>query len=104
MDFLINGGVYGSLEYGTVLKRHRRGGRFAFYIYRIFMPYDRIKYLYPVLQKVPVLLPFVWVIRWFKLLKPDIRRHVKKEIDIERSFDETDAEKMENIMRKLEIL
>ena len=104
IDFLINGGIYGSFENSTILKRHRGKGRVSFYISRLFMPYDKIKYLYPVLQKAPVLLPFIWVIRWFKLLKPDIRRHVKKEIDIERSFDETEAEKMENIMRKLEIL
>ena len=104
IDFLINGGIYGSLEYGTILKRHRKGSRVAFYIYRLFMPYDKIKYLYPVLQKVPILLPIFWVVRWFKLLNPKVRRHVKQEIAIERSSDACDAEKMENMMRKLEIL
>ena len=103
IDFLVNGGVYGSLEYGTVLKRHRRGGRFAFYIYRIFMPYSKIKHIYPVLQKAPILLPIFWVVRWFKLLNPKVRRHVKQEIAIERSSDACDAEKMENMMKKLEI-
>ena len=103
IDFLINGGIYGSLEYGTVLKRHRRGGRFAFYSYRLFMPYDKIKHLYPVLQKAPILLPIFWVVRWFKLLNPKVRGHVKREISIERSSDAPDAEKIEAMMKKLGI-
>ncbi len=38
------------------------------WLWAIFLPYDNMCILYPVLKKVPVLLPFMWVARWLKIL------------------------------------
>lgn len=34
----------------------------------LFLPYDSMKIKYPVLERVPVLLPFMWIVRWVQAL------------------------------------
>ena len=34
----------------------------------VFLPYSNMCVMYPVLEKVPILLPFMWVARWLRVL------------------------------------
>ncbi len=38
--------------------------RYRAWLYLIFLPYSHMLKKYPVLEKAPVLLPFMWVVRW----------------------------------------
>lgn len=74
-EFIISGGAYGTYENhmlsltagGSSFKpvKHAKVKR---YIRLIFPTLADMKYSYPVLLKAPVLLPFVWVYRWFAVL------------------------------------
>lgn len=45
-----------------------RGAKLAMYMHMVFLPLGEMRGMYPILKKAPVLLPFYWVIRWFRIL------------------------------------
>ena len=102
-DYIINGGLYGTMERSIAAKKKKNDGRFKYYIKRVFLPYSSMKRGYPVLEKAPFLLPFCWVVRWFKLLDPKVRLRTKDEIRIEKSVGKETGDKLESMMKKLEI-
>ena len=62
--YLLTGGVYGSVDNRVKVRQKGVGGRHRYLMSRIFMPYERLKYMYPVLQKHRWLTPFMQVHRW----------------------------------------
>ena len=75
-EYLLSAGVYGTSENRMAVESQRMGKR-AYILRRIFMPYDQLKILYPVLRKHKWLYPFYQVKRW-------VTKHFKRRID-ERS-------------------
>ena len=74
-EFIISGGVYGTMNNKVTIQQSYRGGKFKYALSRIFLPYDALKYHYPVLEKHRWLTPFCEVRRWLKLLfKGGIKR------------------------------
>lgn len=67
-DYILSGGVYGSLQNSVAVQQSKQGGRFGYALRRIFLPYETIKFYFPVLQKRKWLLPVYQVVRWCKLL------------------------------------
>ena len=68
LDYIFCGGVYGSLENKVAVKKTERKSGIGYVLNRLFLPYNAMKNIFPVLKKIPVLLPFCWVIRFFKML------------------------------------
>ena len=67
----------GQLGYVKVLSVTRDGGFVDIGAERgVFLPYSQMKSRYQVLRKCPILLPFVWLVRWFEILF--FRRYVFK--------------------------
>lgn len=78
--FILDGGVYGNLENKVAISQVQKGGKFKYFMSRIFMPYDTIKFLYPVLYKHKWLLPFMQVRRWFRIIRRGRLRHSVTEL------------------------
>ena len=68
LDYIFCGGVYGSLENKVAVKKTERKSGIGYVLNRLFLPYNAMKNIFPVLKKFPVLLPFCWVIRFFKMV------------------------------------
>ena len=74
--YIFSGGNWGTMEmqlYAQELKKVRRkgdvkGSRGRSLVYVIFPPLRVIKNRYQILRRVPVLLPVMWVVRWFSVL------------------------------------
>lgn len=74
-DFVFQSGMWGTLHSrdlaGNVKMYQTVGkvtpGKFMFIFCRIFPNYDTMKYQYPVLRRHPILLPIIWVVRWFRI-------------------------------------
>lgn len=78
-DFLLRGGAYGSVENRIAVEQGRRGGRVRFLLSRIFLPYDRLRYRYPVLKKHRWLFPVFQLVRWCSLpFQGRLHRSVKE--------------------------
>ena len=67
-EFVLTGGVYGSQDNRVAVQQNKSGGKFRYALRRVFLPYDDLKYHYPVLQKHPWLTPVGHLRRWCKLL------------------------------------
>ncbi len=67
-EFILNGGLYGTMENRVAIKQNKRGGKFKYVMSRIFLSYEDIKSIYPVLEKHKWLTPLFEVVRWFKLI------------------------------------
>lgn len=68
--FVISSGTYGNFE--NMVTREMEGQSKGNYLFKKLFP--GIKFMreqYPVLRRVPVLLPFCWVVRWIKALTVD---------------------------------
>ena len=102
-QFVLQGGVYGVLENQIVVHQTKLGSKGRYVLRKIFLPYDRLKYHYPILQKYRFLTPVFEVVRWLKLLfKGGIRRSAH-ELKINANVSGNKAEEVESLMRYLGI-
>lgn len=49
----------------SIYKQLEKKGRFRMFMYNAFPPLNKMLYTFPFLKKVPWLLPFCWIARWF---------------------------------------
>ena len=66
--YILCGGVYGNNENRITVQQQKKGGRFKYAISKIFIPYDIIKFHYPILKKYRWLTPIMEFRRWCKLI------------------------------------
>lgn len=93
-EFILNGGVYGSAANRVSLQQKKKGGRCGYLLSRIFVPYDRLKRYYPILEKHAWLMPIMQIRRWFMLLRPSVAKMAKREMQTNYSIDSAKAEEM----------
>ncbi len=67
-QLVITGGMYGNKANQAVIGGAQKGSRVKYVLSRIFMPYDQLQYVYPVLQKNKWLYPFCQILRWLQML------------------------------------
>ena len=66
--FILRGGAYGSRENATIISNAKTGSRVKYFFSRLFLPYKKLKLVYPILQKHKWLFPIFQVVRWFSCL------------------------------------
>ena len=54
-----------------LLERARHGSKLKYMLSRIFLPYDSLKKIYPILNKRRILTPIYEVFRWFTFVFRD---------------------------------
>lgn len=91
-NYILRGGVYGTNENRITVQQQKKGGRIKYALSKIFVPYDVIKFYYPILQKHKWLTPFMEVRRWFKLIFCGHFRRVKKELNYNQNIDKASAD------------
>lgn len=67
-EYITGAGIYGTLVNRVVVSQVRKGNKIKYILYRIWLPYNLIKYRYPILQKHQWLQPLFEVLRWVELL------------------------------------
>lgn len=100
-DYLLRGGIYGSTENRVTVGRIKKSGSVAYIGSRLFLPYDNMKYDYPILQKHAILLPFCEVHRWFRLLHGGTARRIANELKINGALTEEETQSAENMFGRL---
>lgn len=66
-NYIIRGGVYGTSKNRITVQQLKKGGKLRYALSRIIIPYEDIKYYYPILQKHKWLTPVMQIRRWFNL-------------------------------------
>ena len=75
-EFLL-GGVHGSID-NKVKREVQKSGRGKYILKRLFPPVKEMAISYVCLEKLPVLLPFCWIIRLFAVAFNKKRRNIAK--------------------------
>ena len=83
-QYLLGSAIYGTVENHVVIEKSRKGG--VGYVWeRLFMPYSKLKKIYPRLEKYPILYPFYQVKRWCRFVKRGRMFHAKAELKAAKS-------------------
>lgn len=78
ISYVMTSGTYGTMTH-SIQNGMRKNGKLRFILSRLFPPIGTMKQLFPVLSKVPVLLPFCWIVRLFmRLFSADSRLYLKR--------------------------
>ena len=87
-NYILQGGVYGTLDNSVKLNRAKKSSKKSYILSRIFLPYDKLKLIYPILEKHKILTPFYQVRRWFKLIFKKRIKKTKLELSINANLTE----------------
>ncbi len=68
-DYIMNAGVYGSVENGVAIRRTKHDSKIKYIFSRIFIPYREMVMFFPTLKKCPLLLPIFYIVRIFRVIK-----------------------------------
>lgn len=102
-DFILSGGVYGSMENNLAIKRGRAGSRGKYIRSRLFVPYESLKIHYPGLEGHRALTPVYQVRRWGRLLSAGNRRRVARELRVNASTTSDDSRRAMSLMERVGI-
>ena len=67
-SYILLGELYGTLKNSIAVEQNKMGGRIGYALGRLFIPYERMKKAYPILEKHKWLTPFMQVRRWFRII------------------------------------
>ncbi len=101
--FVLKGGVYGTVENRVYVQRNKEGGKFRFFLSRIWLPYDVLKFQYPVLKKHKGLLPIYEIRRWFRLLSKGRAKSCLGELKISSKSGDENVMKMQKLLEDLKL-
>ncbi|MGN1346249.1 MAG: nucleotidyltransferase family protein, partial [Eubacteriales bacterium] len=100
-DYLFAGGVYGSTENRVKVGRLEKEGKLHYLCSRLFLPYESMKYDYPILQKHRALLPVCEIHRWFRLFSGDTARRISQEVKDNSALTDEERSVMRDLFRGL---
>ncbi len=86
--FVLAGGSFGSTETHVAMTRTRKSGKVGYLLNRIWMPYEKLQYQYPVIRKHRWLTPLAQVRRWFRLVFRGKLKSSLTELNANASFSE----------------
>jgi len=102
--FLLGGGVYGSMENKATVYRSKKGSTGKYALQRIFMPYGRMRRYYPVLDKVPVLLPVYWGVHAVQAIGRGRLKAVARELRVNKNLDQEKVKTTRSLLDDLGLL
>lgn len=97
--YILLGGAYGTVKQGALAGQAKKGGKLRYFWSRIFLPYESLAILYPVIKKHKALIPFCQIARWIAALFK--RKRIAKEI---KNVAESDREQIEKTKKLLDDL
>ena len=103
-NYILNNGVYGNSVHGKMLSQinKKKKSKFSYLMSMIFLPYRYMKEKYQFLRKVPILLPFMWVYRWFEVAFTK-RERIKQVGDTAKAMTSENFDKMDAILSIVDI-
>ena len=97
-DYILQGGVYGTLEQQLAMAQSKKGGRIRHLLSKIFISYGSMLIYYPSLRKCPILYPFYQVRRWFRIAFFGGRKHALNEMKLNQNLSELKKEKAKRLI------
>ena len=99
--YILHGGVYGTMDNKVAVQQKRKGGKVKYLFSRVFLPYNSIKFHYPILEKHRWLMPFMQVRRWFKLIFLGGLKRSVNEISINATLSKEQQDSTQQLLKQL---
>lgn len=100
-NYILSGGVYGTLKNRIVVQQQKKGGRIKYALSKIFITYDEIKFYYPILQKHRWLTPIMQVRRWFKLVFCGHAKQTIRELSYNKNVSKAQTDEMKTFLNEI---
>lgn len=100
-EYILRGGVYGTNTNRVAVQQQKRGGKLKYALSKIFIPYDVIKFHYPILQKHRWLTPIMEVRRWGKLIFCGHLKRTVNELKYNSTISEDAATKAQALLKNV---
>lgn len=102
-DYILQGGVYGTLKQNLAMSQNKKGGKFRHLMSRIFLSYKDMEVYYPSLKKCPILFPFYQVRRWCRILFCGGRKAAMNEIKVNQNITTEEQERAKKLLEELNL-
>lgn len=102
-DYILQGGVYGTLKQNLAMSQNKKGGKFRHLMSRIFLSYKDMEVYYPSLKKCPILFPFYQVRRWCRILFCGGRKAAMNEIKVNKNITKEEQERAKKLLEDLNL-
>ena len=102
-DYILQGGVYGTLKQNLAMSQNKKGGKFRHLMSRIFLSYKDMAVYYPSLKKCPILFPFYQVRRWGRILFCGGRKAAMNEIKVNKKITTEEQERAKKLLEELNL-
>ena len=99
--YILSGGAYGTLENRVTMQRQKKNGRAAYMLYRIFLPYEKLTQLYPILKKHRYLTPLMEVDRWCKIIFSKRIKRMMREMKMHADTNSNTADTAKTLIEEL---
>lgn len=99
-NYIFTGGAYGSLKNKVAVKQLRAGGKKTYILSRLFMDYDALKIVFPILEKHKWLTPVFQVVRWFTVVSRGRMAWSLKELMLSSKSTKTDMDEISQFLEK----
>lgn len=100
-NYILSGGVYGTHENLILVQQQKKGGKIKYALSKIIIPYDTIKFHYPILQKHRWLTPIMQVRRWFKLIFCGHAKRSMRELSYNSNISKSQADEMKTFLDEI---
>lgn len=99
--YILRGGVYGSDDNRITVQQQKKGGQIQYALSKIFIPYDEIKFHYPILQKYRWLTPIMEIRRWGKLIFCGYTKRSLRELQYNSHISMDEAVSMQKFLKNI---
>ena len=103
-DYILCGGVFGSVEKKVAVDQIKTGGRMKNFITRVFLPYETMAEVYPPLKTHPWKLPYYELCRWCRLLFRGSAESVWTELRNNQTITKETIRTTEMLLKDLDLL
>lgn len=102
-DFVLNAGVFGTIETNVALSQIEKGGKLKHFTSRMILTRKQMENYYPSSKNYPYLFPYYQIKRWFRIFFSEGRNHALSEIRETGFMTEQKQTEIENLYNKLNI-
>lgn len=103
-SYILEGGVYGSISNKVIVSQVQVGGKFRNFLHRMFIPYEQMAQMYPVLREKRWLTPVYQVVRWCQVLLDGRFLRAVKEMKANQSTTDEQIRQADSFLRDMGLL
>lgn len=100
-DYILRGGVYGSIENNVKVQQARKGNRVSVIMSKIFLPASHLERIYPSIKNKRWLIPFMQIRRWITVAIRGISPRTKAELKHNHEISITQSDHMQAFLESI---